>query len=71
MTNMSDVDLTDTDLATEIELLAELIVAASESEGPLDERTIDLTLGLRSPSHAVAFPSQRRSGRPTTADLGG
>ena len=52
MHDLLDVDLQDTELSTEIELLAELIVVASESDATLDVRTLDLVLGVRAPAHA-------------------
>jgi len=42
-----DVSLEDTALLDEVGLLAELIVAAQDSEGPLDDDDIDRVLGLR------------------------
>jgi hypothetical protein len=36
----------------EIELYAELIIAAERSVGPLSREAIDLILGLRPPAHA-------------------
>ena len=56
MGNVPDVDLDDLDLESEIQLLAELIVAASETEGSLDGRTVDIVLGVRSPAHAAPGP---------------
>ncbi|HET9501449.1 MAG TPA: hypothetical protein VFO98_14435 [Marmoricola sp.] len=41
-----DVDLQDDDLLSEVELTARLIVAANESEGPLDTDDIDRILGI-------------------------
>ncbi|HSJ19727.1 MAG TPA: hypothetical protein VK964_04045 [Nocardioidaceae bacterium] len=51
-----DVELQDMEQIDEIELLAELMVLASETRGALDLSTIDATLGLGS-----AFPQQRRT----------
>lgn len=59
MTSTLDVDLFDTDLSDEIQLLAELIVVATESEDSLDAGTIDLLLGVRASRHAVDVPRQR------------
>ena len=53
MADVPEVDLTDSDLESEIELLAELIVTASEADEPLDLRTLDIVLGVRPPSHAA------------------
>jgi hypothetical protein len=39
--------LTDDDLESEIELVSELVVAATSSDGPLDQDQVDLLLGLR------------------------
>lgn len=57
-----DVDLQDNDLVIEISLLAELMVAASESPEPLDLRTIDETLGLWPVADVVRLPTQRFAG---------
>ncbi len=57
-----DVDLQDDDLVAEIALLADLMVAASESSEPLDLRTIDETLGLWPPADVVRLPVQRAAG---------
>lgn len=58
MTSSLDVDLNDDELTTEIQLLAELMVRASESPSALDVTTIDATLGV---SHAdvLELPQQR------------
>jgi hypothetical protein len=39
--------LTDDDLESEIELVSELVVAATSSDGPLDQDQVDQLLGLR------------------------
>lgn len=62
MHDMLDIDLQDTDLETEIALLAEIIVIASESEASLDTRTLDIVLGVRDPAHAADGPGQRVAG---------
>jgi hypothetical protein len=54
-----DVELHDTDLITEIGLLADLMVVASETSGPLDPMIIDTTLGLFSAAEVVQLPQQR------------
>lgn len=45
MINALDVDLHDHEQDDEIALLAELMVLASSSDGPLDRRTVDRLLG--------------------------
>jgi hypothetical protein len=57
-----DVDLQDNDLVSEIMLLADLMVAASESPEPLDLETIDETLGLWPAADVVTLPAQRVAG---------
>jgi hypothetical protein len=42
-----DVELQDEELQQEIELVADLVVAASGSDGPLSQVEIDQALGLR------------------------
>jgi hypothetical protein len=44
MTDSLDVDLQDPDLGAEIHLVAELMVAAAESAGPLSQDRIDAIL---------------------------
>jgi hypothetical protein len=56
MSHAFDVELQDLEQIDEIELLTELMVLASETQGALDLPTIDATLGLDS-----AFPQQRRA----------
>ena len=46
MDDQFDVDLVDHALLEEVELIAELIVAASESEAPLSRAEIDRILGV-------------------------
>ena len=58
MTSALDVDLNDDELTTEIHLLAELMVIASESSTVLDPQTIDATLGV-SPEAVSVLPAQR------------
>jgi hypothetical protein len=43
----SDDELQDTDLRDEIELVADLVVAASASDGPLSRAEIDRILGVQ------------------------
>ena len=42
-----DDNLTDNDLQSEIELVGDLVVAASASDGPLPQDEVDLLLGVR------------------------
>jgi len=42
-----DDNLTDDDLQSEIELVSELVVAATSSDGPLHQDEVDLLLGVR------------------------
>ena len=42
-----DDNLTDNDLQSEIELVGDLVVAASASDGPLPQDQVDLLLGVR------------------------
>lgn len=62
MNSSLDVDLQDNDLVSEIMLLADLMVAASESPEPLDLETIDETLGLWPAADVVTLPAQRVAG---------
>lgn len=54
-----DVDLDDSDLISEIALLTDLMVAASESPGPLDLSAIDAALGLWPGADPARLPHQR------------
>jgi hypothetical protein len=45
--NVTDPDLHDPDLLEEIELLGELVIAASGSDGSLPTASIDAILGVR------------------------
>ena len=47
MNDALDIDLDDGDLTEEIALVAELMVAAAESPGHLDQARVDLLLGVR------------------------
>jgi hypothetical protein len=52
----NDENLTDDDLKSEIELVGDLVVAASASDGPLSQDEVDGLLGVRPrgvPSHQV------------------
>jgi len=42
-----DDNLTDDDLQSEIELVSELVVAATSSDGPLHQEEVDVLLGVR------------------------
>ena len=42
-----DDNLTDDDMESEIELVSELVVAATSSDGPLHQDEVDLLLGVR------------------------
>ena len=55
-------DLTDGALQDEIELVGELVVAASASEGPLTEDEIDAVLGITR-GHGVGRDDLRRTGK--------
>lgn len=46
MNDALDVNLHDTELRNEIQLVADLMVVASESCGPMDQRLIDQVLGV-------------------------
>jgi hypothetical protein len=62
MNSSLDVELHDIDLITEIGLLADLMVVASETPGPLDTDTVDTTLGLFPTAGVVSLPEQRLAG---------
>lgn len=62
MDSALDVDLHDNDLIAEIGLLADLMVLASESSGPMDAEAIDAALGLFPPAEVVRLPHQRAAG---------
>ena len=61
MRSVFDVDLEDAEQVHEIQLLAELMVLASESTSTLDLGTIDAILGLAPAAPVVALPEQRRA----------
>lgn len=56
-------ELTDGDLRDEIELVGDLVVAASASEGPLSDDEIDEVLGLAKPHHVPCDESRKPSKR--------
>jgi hypothetical protein len=59
-----DDNLTDIDLRYEIELVGDLVVGASASDGPLHQDEVDLLLGVRPhgvPSHEAASPPESAS----------
>lgn len=41
-----DENLTDDDLKSEIEMVSDLVVAATSSDGPLNQAEVDLLLGI-------------------------
>lgn len=45
MNDLCEFDLEDTDLRAEIDLVAELMIAAAASDDALDQQTIDAVLG--------------------------
>jgi hypothetical protein len=47
MTDVLNMPLHDRDLLSEIELVTELIAVATESDGPICQRTIDSVLQVR------------------------
>jgi hypothetical protein len=49
MADQFDVTLEDTDLLREVEITTNLIIAASESAGPLSQEQIDAILGVAAP----------------------
>jgi hypothetical protein len=51
--------MTDDDLESEIELVSELVVAATSSDGPLDQDQVDQLLGLRPTQDGPAPASDR------------
>jgi hypothetical protein len=55
-------ELTDGALQDEIELVGDLVVAASASEGPLSEAEIDQVLGLTA-GHLVAHDDAHKAGK--------
>jgi hypothetical protein len=46
MHDQFDISLTDSDLLTEVEMTTNLIIAASEADGPLSQEEIDRILGI-------------------------
>lgn len=46
MNDQLDVDIHDVDVLNEIEMMTNLIIATSESAGPLTQNQIDLILGV-------------------------
>lgn len=49
MQDQFDISLEDSDLLTEVELTTNLIIAASESDGPLSADEVDRILGVTAP----------------------
>ena len=61
--DIEDDNLTDNDLQSEIELVGDLVVAASASDGPLPQDEVDLLLGVRCGSaHPGAHPHEAGPG---------
>jgi hypothetical protein len=56
MSDQFDISLEDGELLNEVELTASLIVAASESDGPLSQAEIDRILGVTPMSEQSAEP---------------
>jgi hypothetical protein len=52
-----DDNLTDDALQSEIELVSELVVAATSSDGPLQQDEVDLLLGVRPGEDSQAVES--------------
>ena len=59
-----DDNLTDSDLQFEIELVGDLVVAASASEGPLPQHEVDLLLGLPACGAQPLAPGQEAGAAP-------
>ncbi|WP_436778271.1 hypothetical protein [Yinghuangia sp. YIM S09857] len=57
MTPFSDVRVHDLVVFDEIELYGELIIAASQSEGPLTQAEIDAVLGIGGTAHPTTRPA--------------
>ncbi|CUR55398.1 conserved hypothetical protein [metagenome] len=57
MHDQFDISLEDSDLLTEVELTTNLIIAASESDGPLSEDEIDEILGIQPVPPAPRSPT--------------
>ncbi|HET7173639.1 MAG TPA: hypothetical protein VFI30_05105 [Nocardioidaceae bacterium] len=49
MSDELDVDVHDSEVLAEIEMMTNLIIATSESEGPLPQQRIDEILGVSAP----------------------
>ena len=60
-------DLTDGPLQDEIELVGDLVVAASASDGPLSEAEIDEVLGIAQAPSRGCRHAQGRQARPADA----
>ena len=61
-----DDNLTDSDLQLEIELVGELVVAASASDGPLPQDEVDQLLGVRPDSALPVAPCHEAGSAPRT-----
>jgi len=55
--SVTDPDLHDPDLLEEIELLGELVIAASASDGPLPADRVDTILGIEGPEATRRGPT--------------
>lgn len=60
MVTKPDARVQDRDVLHEIELYGELIIAASASDGPLDQAVIDAILGVRPATGPVRATSPNR-----------
>lgn len=56
MNDQLDVSIHDAEVLAEIEMMTNLIIATSESDGPLPQRVIDQILGL---VPVIPLPRQR------------
>ena len=64
-------NLTDNDLQSEIELVGDLVVAASASDGPLPQDEVDLLLGVcPGAAHPLAHPHEAGPAEPESQAKG-
>jgi hypothetical protein len=56
-----DIRVHDTEVLAEIEMMTNLIIATSESEGPLPQQRIDEILGVEGDASATAAPPAPRT----------
>lgn len=67
MRDQVDAALEDAVLMEEVELISTLMIAASESEGPLSQCDVDVLLGIGRPHAQVPEqPDSRRGASPPT-----